>query len=359
LLTAYLALGTMAVVPIYFGSYSSLKKIKASSNPQAEKRPEDDHESSDEEEEEAESLSTEDAYMFPLIGSGVLFSLYLVFRYLNKEYVNYLLTAYFAVIGVAALTKMGEAVIRGITGIKERACQSQRFRANADHAHVPVLFDVRFTRLHMVSAVASLGCTIYYAWTKNWVASNLFGLAFATSAVQLIALDSFKTGIILLSGLFFYDIFWVFGTEVMVSVARNFDAPIKVVFPKVLFVAAGEKLQFTMLGLGDIVIPGIFVALCLRYDQYLALRSKTPPTHKRPFDFPKPYFYGCFIAYVLGLATTVFVMHTFKAAQPALLYLSPACTLSSVIVAVTRGELGQLFKYSAEDKDEKKSKETK
>ena len=29
-------------------------------------------------------------------------------------------------------------------------------------------------------------------------------------------------------GLFFYDIFWVFFTPVMVSVAKSFDAPIKV-----------------------------------------------------------------------------------------------------------------------------------
>jgi minor histocompatibility antigen H13 len=222
-----------------------------------------------------------------------------------------------------------------------------------------VFFDIRFTRLHIVSAVVSLACTIYYMITKNWIASNLFGIAFAVSAVQLIALDSFKTGFILLGGLFFYDIFWVFGTEVMVSVAKNFDAPIKVVFPKELFVAAGEKLQFTMLGLGDIVIPGVFVALCLRYDQYLAKKSASPPTYQRPFAFPKPYFYSCFIAYIIGLATTVFVMHTFKAAQPALLYLSPACTLSSIFVALWRGELNQLFAYkSEEEENDKKSKDT-
>ena len=58
--------------------------------------------------------------MFPLIGSAVLFSLYLIFRYVNKEYVNYLVTGYFAIIGVAALTKLGELVIRNATGIKER-----------------------------------------------------------------------------------------------------------------------------------------------------------------------------------------------------------------------------------------------
>ena len=71
-------------------------------------------------------------------------------------------------------------------------------------------------------------------------------------------------GALLLSGLFFYDIFWVFGTPVMVTVAKSLDAPIKLLFPRA-GAAAGES-PFAMLGLGDIVIPGIFVALCLRYD---------------------------------------------------------------------------------------------
>ena len=31
----------------------------------------------------------------------------------------------------------------------------------------------------------------------------------------------------MLWGLFFYDIFWVFGTDVMVTVAKLADAPIK------------------------------------------------------------------------------------------------------------------------------------
>lgn len=44
----------------------------------------------------------------------------------------------------------------------------------------------------------------------------------------MLSLDSFKTGGILLVGFFFYDIFWVFFTPVMVSVAKSFDAPIKV-----------------------------------------------------------------------------------------------------------------------------------
>jgi len=339
LLTAYLAMGAMAVVPIYFGSYASLKRLP---KPTQQKDPEHDYTSSDEE--ESEALSKEDAYWFPVIGSGVLFSLYLVFRFLNKEYVNYLVTAYFSMIGVAALTKTMESSVRGLTGWRERGYHFKLTKKAKE------LFNARFTHLHLVSAAVSLVGTAYYVWTKNWIVSNLFGLAFATSAVQLIALDSFNTGMILLAGLFFYDIFWVFGTEVMVSVAKNFDAPIKVVFPKDLW---AEKLQFTMLGLGDIVIPGIFVALCLRFDQWRRMKDGGAKTMASKLDFAKPYFTSCFIAYSLGLVTTVVVMHNFQAAQPALLYLSPACILSVLITAAARGELGAVFSYQAEDGSKK------
>lgn len=50
----------------------------------------------------------------------------------------------------------------------------------------------------------------------------------------------------------------------------------------------------------------------------------------------------------MGLATTITVMHVFKAAQPALLYLSPACILAVLLVAVVRGELAEVFAYKSE-----------
>lgn len=67
----------------------------------------------------------------------------------------------------------------------------------------------------------------------------------------------------MLWGLFFYDIFWVYGTDVMVTVAKAVDAPIKLMFP---YNWQAEPPLFSMLGLGDIVIPGVFVSLCLKYD---------------------------------------------------------------------------------------------
>ena len=89
-------------------------------------------------------------------------------------------------------------------------------------------------------------------------------------------LGEYKIGLILLSLLFFYDIFWVFFTEVMVSVAKNLDGPIKLKFPKILnplenkdfnMIGLGDiVIPGNMIGLGDIVIPGVYIALMLRFD---------------------------------------------------------------------------------------------
>ena len=55
--------------------------------------------------------------------------------------------------------------------------------------------------------------------------------------------------------------------------------------------------------------------------------------------FFKPYFLTNVICYALGLLATVGIMYFFNAAQPALLYLVPACIGGSLAVGLSRGEL--------------------
>ncbi|CEG73614.1 hypothetical protein RMATCC62417_08961 [Rhizopus microsporus] len=352
---AYGAMVTMAAVPIYWGSVSSIRSMKRPTNASKRKKTESPLEDSDDEDESiTESLSSEDAYMFPIIGSGVLFSMYLVYKYVDKKYINYVLTAYFSIMGSAAVTKASLDIFRKIVPVswlkhvaKYKVTLSKRSKNISRFS---------FTVIHFIMLFFSIALTVYYGLTKNWIASNIFGLSFSVNAIQLLSLDSFKTGMILLSGLFFYDIFWVFYTPVMVSVAKNFDAPIKLLWPRhIIEYIYGKATSFAMLGLGDIVIPGIFVALTLRYDRHMSWK-RNPVGEFRSTDFPKPYFTACFIAYILGLVTTTAVMHIFNAAQPALLYLSPACILSVLITAAIRGELKELFSYTVED-EKKKEKE--
>lgn len=113
------------------------------------------------------------------------------------------------------------------------------------------------------------------------------------------------------------------------TVAKGIEAPIKLLFPKDL---TAEKLEFSMLGLGDIVVPGVFVALMLRFDARQVLHDL-------------PYFRTNLVAYTLGLIATVAVMHIFEAAQPALLYLVPACLGAAFLTGARRGELGTLWVF--------------
>jgi len=171
---------------------------------------------------------------------------------------------------------------------------------------------------------------------KSALLTDVLALSFSFNALSILKIDSFRTGCILLTGLFFYDIYWVFGTEVMLKVATSLDVPIKLLWPKSMTFATERG--FTMLGLGDVVIPGLFIALALRYDHARAEKTKT--------SFTTPYFCITLTAYVVGLITTMSVMHTLGRAQPALLYLSPACILSFVATAVVRGELEDVWRWT-------------
>lgn len=156
----------------------------------------------------------------------------------------------------------------------------------------------------------------------------------------------------------------------MVTVAKGIDAPIKILASKTNPFTSTPT-DFAMLGLGDIVVPGLVVALCLRFD--LSRYAKANPTKDvtARSTFPKPYFYCATVSYIIGLLTTMTVMHQTQHAQPALLYLSPACSesaspwykqeaetngavvLGPIILATVRGELSLLRKWTdnAEEDD--------
>jgi len=357
---AYGSLVIMALIPIFLGAFRSVKhqdEQKAAGEP-------------------VESMTSKDAAMFPLIASCALFGLYIFFKIFSKEHINLLLTVYFFFLGVFALAHILSPIVSKLVPVGfPNANYKLLFYKNpkaeavttttppaadgeaADGAATPAaepeeeLLNYEFDRRDLVCLLICMGIGVWYFLKKHWIANNLFGLAFAVNGVELLQLPKISTGCILLGGLFFYDIFWVFGTDVMVTVAKSFEAPIKLVFPQDLLengpLAANN---FAMLGLGDIVIPGIFIALLLRFD--LRSMKKTPAvggaadsTSTTEEEPKKIYFYTGFIAYISGLLLTIFIMHVYKHAQPALLYLVPACVGAPIVVATLRGELTTLFSY--------------
>ncbi|XP_055702312.1 minor histocompatibility antigen H13 [Phlebotomus papatasi] len=319
---AYGSLVVMAMLPIFFGSFRSLKG--ASSRV-------------------PERMNTKDAMMFPVIASLSLFGLYLFFKIFSQDYINLLLTGYFFFLGVLALSNMMSPVINVLVPTSIPNIPFQLQFTQGEGAQKEDIINYKFTSYDVACLVISTVIGVWYSLQKHWIANNLFGVAFAVNAVALLRLNNVVTGCILLGGLFVYDIFWVFGTNVMVTVAKSFEAPIKLVFPQDLLTNGLSASNFAMLGLGDIVIPGIFIALLLRFDVSLKRKSKL-------------YFYATFIAYFLGLMMTIFVMHVFKHAQPALLYLVPACIGTPVALALVKGDIKTMFAY--DDNPEEKTATT-
>jgi minor histocompatibility antigen H13 len=285
----------------------------------------------------------------------------MLFKLFSKEYINMLLTGYFLCFGILAVSGTIKPLLVPIFGSSDQdknrksntTAQSNNNTTTTSSnalfkwsfkpfwANDPIHLEFDFSDI--VALIIATGVGIWYVMTKHWISNNILGLSFSIQGIALLSLGSYKVGAILLGGLFFYDIFWVFGTDVMVTVAKSFDAPIKLLFPKDLW---AETLQFSMLGLGDIVIPGVFIALLLRFD---VKRS----ANKRVLS--KLYFHTCYIFYILGLVATVAVMHIFQAAQPALLYLVPACLGSSFLLAILRGEVSQLLSYNEEAEHNKEN----
>ncbi|XP_076940949.1 signal peptide peptidase-like [Bidens hawaiensis] len=267
-----------------------------------------------------ETMSNAHAMRFPLVGSAMLLSLFLLFKFLSKDLVNAVLTCYFFVLGILALSATLLPAIRRFLPTK--------WNENVLHWHFPYFKSlvVEFTRSQVVAAIPGSFFCVWYVAKKHWLANNILGLAFCIQGIEMLSLGSFTTGSILLVGLFFYDIFWVFFTPVMVSVAKSFDAPIKLLFP-----TGVTERPFSMLGLGDIVIPGIFVALALRFDVSRGRNNQ--------------YFKSAFLGYAVGVVVTIVVMNWFQAAQPALLYIVPGVIGFLGAHCIWNGEVKPLLEF--------------
>ncbi|CAH2351266.1 hypothetical protein CLIB1423_03S02388 [[Candida] railenensis] len=211
-------------------------------------------------------------------------------------------------------------------------------------------------------------------YSTNWLFLN--SIAFNLTIYGLVqmsnSISNFKLAGLLLILLFFYDIYFVFQTDIMLSVATKLDVPMKFVIPRMPSYYKSENIEDltildilreigcasipeTLLGLGDIVLPGSFIALCLRFDLYKYHESHPNTAFHHLQSFKKPYFIISLVGYILGLVTTIVVLVRFNHGQPALLYIVPSVLSSVAIGGFLRGELHELWNFSEEIPEFKKN----
>ncbi|MBN3317161.1 SPP2B protein, partial [Atractosteus spatula] len=186
-----------------------------------------------------------------------------------------------------------------------------------------------------------------------WVLQDTLGIAFCLYMLKTIRLPTFKACTLLLTVLFVYDVFFVFitpfftksGESIMVEVAAGpSDSSTHEKLPMVLKVPRLNSSPlalcdrpFSLLGFGDILVPGLLVAYCHRFD--IQMQSS------------RIYFVACTIAYGVGLLITFVALALMQMGQPALLYLVPCTLLTSLAVALWRRELHMFWTGSGFVKD--------
>ncbi|XP_012624848.2 signal peptide peptidase-like 2B isoform X2 [Microcebus murinus] len=186
-----------------------------------------------------------------------------------------------------------------------------------------------------------------------WILQDALGIAFCLYTLKTIRLPTFKACTLLLLVLFLYDIFFVFitpfltksGNSIMVEVATGpSDSATHEKLPMVLKVPRLNSSPlalcdrpFSLLGFGDILVPGLLVAYCHRFD--IQVQSS------------RVYFVACTIAYGIGLLVTFMALALMQRGQPALLYLVPCTLVTSFAVALWRRELGAFWTGSGFSKD--------
>lgn len=203
-----------------------------------------------------------------------------------------------------------------------------------------------FTTSHILSSVlAGIMTAAYYAFSNNWIITNVISMNLTIWAMSQFKLKNLRSGILILSVLFLYDTFLVFETDVMVTVATSLDLPVKLTLPS-HYDQGLDMFQFSLLGLGDIILPGAFITLCYKFDIWKwHLDNADREFHFLNWNYCGKYFFTSILSYILGLATCMFSLHRFQAAQPALLYIVPSMLISVLTVAGMNKELREFWKF--------------
>jgi signal peptide peptidase-like 2B len=213
--------------------------------------------------------------------------------------------------------------------------------------------------------------------TFFWITQDLFGACMCILFAKTIKLNSIRVAAILLIVAFFYDIFFVFvtplltgGKSIMITVATSGGPPSAdplwcEKYPHDKACAGGDPLPMllaiprigdyqggaSLLGLGDIVLPGLLLSFGARLDAAKALlgvlNGSGAGSIAGPSNSCKCWYDGYYpplvVAYAIGLLMANAAVYIMRMGQPALLYLVPCCLGTIVYMGWRRNELQDLW----------------
>eukprot|EP00252_Welwitschia_mirabilis_P005952 TRINITY_DN16548_c0_g2_i1.p1 TRINITY_DN16548_c0_g2~~TRINITY_DN16548_c0_g2_i1.p1 ORF type:complete len:553 (-),score=86.72 TRINITY_DN16548_c0_g2_i1:277-1935(-) len=271
-------------------------------------------------------INSTSAVLFVVVASCFLV---LIYKFMSEWFLE-LLVVIFCIGGVEGLQTCLVALL-------------SRWLQRAAHLYVPIPLFGAVSALTLSVLPFCITFAVVWAVYRRvsfaWVGQDILGIALIITVLQIVRLPNIKVATVLLSCAFLYDIFWVFVSpklfqeSVMIVVARGDNSgedgiPMLLKIPRLYDPWGG----YSIIGFGDILLPGLLVAFALRYD-WAAKKS-----------WPGGYFLWCMIGYGFGLFVTYVALNLMDGnGQPALLYIVP-CTLGTIVIlGGWRGELNNLW----------------
>ncbi|XAR54054.1 hypothetical protein NMG60_11029043 [Bertholletia excelsa] len=273
-------------------------------------------------------ISTTSAILFVVVASCFLIMLYKLMSFWFIE----VLVVLFCIGGTEGLLTCSVALLSSFRWFEQAA---------GSFVKVPLLGAVSYLTL----AISPFCIAFAIVWAVfrrisfAWIGQDILGIALIITVLQIIRIPNLKVGTVLLSCAFLYDIFWVFVSKrwfhesVMIVVARGDNSgedgiPMLLKIPRMFDPWGG----FSIIGFGDIILPGLLVAFSLRYD-WLSKKN-----------LRAGYFLWAMIAYGLGLLVTYVALNLMDGhGQPALLYIVPFTLGTFLTLGRRRGDLKNLW----------------
>lgn len=264
------------------------------------------------------------AVLFVVIASGFLILLY---KFMSTWFID-ILVVLFCIGGVEGLQTCLVALLSWSKWFK---------RAGETFIKVPFFGAVSYLAL-AVSPFCIAFSAIWAVYRRKhlaWVGQDILGIALIVTVLQIVRVPNLKVGTVLLGCAFLYDIFWVFASKslfhesVMIVVARGDGSgedgvPMLLKIPRMFDPWGG----YSVIGFGDILLPGLLVAFTLRYDWAANKNLRAG------------YFLWTMVAYGFGLLITYVALNLMDGhGQPALLYIVPFTLGTLVALGRKRGEL--------------------
>lgn len=193
-----------------------------------------------------------------------------------------------------------------------------------------------------LSVLTAVGLGIAWIVTGHWIVLDILATATIITILTYIRIPTLSLGITLLCVMLVYDVVWtflspiLFGESVMEHVAKQVAGG-WVTLPIVIAVPHIWSNGASILGLGDVLVPGLFIVFLLRWDG-----------HNRHMPWEGTARCG-YLGYVLGYLLTFFILVVSDRGQPALLYIVPCVLTASLGYSYIKTELNELRNYSTEN----------